>query len=629
MNGTVPPVDTLAPAQLELWLGRHRRAVIAALVFGALFARLLVCLQVAGGPLPRIDELVPASDNHFFDLWGRRIAAGDWIQRTPWHPMPGWMHEVAREALSNDPSLPVTLGLASDLTYDREKMEERLWDHWLGGPTFFQEPAYPYLVGITYLLSGANVWHVFAWQLALGVLGVILVHRLALRMFSETAALAAGILAILAPIPLLYEVTLLRDGPVAVVTLGIALLMLWATEGGRSRWLVLGLAFGAAALLKQSFLFFPLAMGLWRLAGTRTPARDRLAAAGLVTAGMAVALLPAMLRNLVVGVPPLALNGSANAMLAIFHAAGASPYDLTVPHEYVRALVASDGRFLPGIAAAVRTHSSLWGFVALNARKLLYLWHGLDSGNNVDFYVFRQGVPVLAALPATFVTLVPLAGVGLAGREAPKAWPVLVALVASLGTIILAAALGRFRAPIAALLLPLAGAGIVRLGSWISARRWLWTGVAGTATALYLVWATSGPPGREPAMRAHVYARGGAMWQRLGEPAMAVLYLEESLRLEPKTPAIEAQLGQALLAAGDPEEALGHLERASRSMDSPRVRELQARALAAVGRREEALAAARSAQVAGPEGAEARELLERLEHDGLGAAPGARREAKP
>jgi len=623
MNAIASPVDDLVPAKIEVWLGRHRGRVTAALLVGALFVRLLVCLQVAGGPLTRIHELVPDSDYNFFDRWGRHIAAGDWVQRTPWHPMASWMRTVAQDALSRDPSLPVTLGLASDLTYDREAMEERLWDHWLRGPTYFQEPAYPYLVGVTYLLSGRNVWHVFAWQLVLGVLGVILVHRLARRLFSETAALAAGVLAILAPIPLFYEVTLLRDALVVFVTLALALLMDWAPEGGRGRWLILGIAFGAATLVKQSFLAFPVAMGLWRLATVRGPARDRLAVAGLVTAGIAVALLPAVLRNLLVGVQPLALNGSATAMLAVFHSAHASPYDMVIAPEFTRVLMASDGRLFASFVEATRTYASPWGVVALNAKKLFYLWHGLESPNGgVDFYVFRQGVPVLAALPATFVTLVPLAGVGLASRDAPRAWPLLVALSGSVATIIVAAPLSRYRAPIGALLLPLAGAGLVRLASWITARRWLRTGAAAAATTLYLAWATSGPPRREPALRAEKYAHQGVHLFRTGEPVMAAFYLQESLRLEPKVPAVEAHLGQALLSAGDPVGALEHLETASRSLNSRALRELQARALAAVGRREEALAAARSAQASGPEGATARELLERLEHDGLGAAPG-------
>jgi hypothetical protein len=129
----------VAPERVKAWLARHPRRVSAALLGGALFVR-LICLQVGGGPLPRIHAFVVDSDNHFFHEWGRRVAQGEWIQRGPLHPMTVWMRQVAGDALARDPRLPVTLGLAPDLRYDRPAMEEKLWDRWLGGATFYQSP---------------------------------------------------------------------------------------------------------------------------------------------------------------------------------------------------------------------------------------------------------------------------------------------------------------------------------------------------------------------------------------------------------------------------------------------------------------------------------------------------------
>jgi 4-amino-4-deoxy-L-arabinose transferase-like glycosyltransferase len=605
---------------MESRFARHPRRVLAILLGAAVFVRLIYCLQLGAGPLPRVHAFIADSDNHFFDEWGRRIAGGDWLQRAPLHPMASWMRNVAENAMSKDPLLPVKLGLAAGPGYDRAAMETRLWDHWLGGATFFQEPAYPYLVGITYRLAGPRVWHVFAWQLALGVAGVVIVHRLSRRVFSETAAAAAGALAVLAPIPLFYEATLLRDGLVAFATLALALAMHWATSGGRKRWLVLGLAFGAAALVKQSFLFFPVLMGAWRLAAVRARLRDRVIPVLLVAAGMVVGFLPAVLRNLAVGAPAFALNGSAAAMLAIFHTASASPFDLVLGPEFVRVLMATDGHPLASLVEAARTHASVWGMLALDLKKLLYAWHGFESPNNVDFYLFRQGAPLLAALPATFVVLVPLAGIGLATRRAANAWPLLVAILASIPTLVLAAVLSRYRAAIAAALLPLAGAGVVRLVSWVAARRWVATGTAAAAAALYLSWATGTPPGKEPQARAHAYAFIGVDWLALGEPAFAVPYLQESLRLLPGAPTVEARLGQAFLACGDHQRALQYVEAAARSFDSGALRELHARVLAAVGRREEAIAQARAAMTTDPPGEGARVLLDRLERDATSAA---------
>jgi tetratricopeptide (TPR) repeat protein len=415
-------------------------------------------------------------------------------------------------------------------------------------------------------------------------------------------------------------VTLLRDALVAYVTLALALVMHWASAGGRRRWLLLGLAFGAAALVKQSFLFFPAVMAIWRAATVQARPRDRMVATGFVTLGMALALLPVILRNLAVGAPALAMNGSASAMLALYHTANATPFDVVVGPEYPRLLMATEGRFLSSLLEAARTHADAWGILILTLKKLLYTWHGFESPNNVDFYLFRQGAPLIAALPVTFVVLAPLAAIGVAARRGMNSWPIFVAILASVPTLVLGTVLSRYRAPIGAALLPLAGAGVVRLASWISDRRWLRAGAAAGATAIYLAWAMGSPSGKDPGERAHKYAWAGVEAIARGEPAYAVLNLQESIRLEPGSPKVEARLGQALLAAGDPRGALQHVEAAARSFDSSALRELHARVLATVGRREEAIVQARAALSADPERAEVRELLDRLERDAASAA---------
>lgn len=609
-NGSPASVGRWAAAEARL--ARHGGRITAGLVLAAAFVRLILVLQIAGGPLARVHAVVTESDNSFFDAWGRHLAEGDWLQPAPLHPTFEWMRLVADQAVAEDPVL-APAGLPAEGTPARAALQERLWDRWLQGPAFYQEPIYPYLVGLTYRLTGPEVWHVFAWQLALGVLGVVLVHRLARRLFSERAALAAGLLAVLAPVPLYLEVTLLRDALVAYATLGLALAMHWAPEGRRSRWLWLGVAFGAASLVKQTFLIFPLAMGLWRLATVRTPQRQRLAAAGLVAAGMGAALLPAVLRNLAVGAPALTMNGSGAAMLALFHTASANPFDVMVGPEYPRILASTSGSFVASLLESIRSHPGPLGWVRLTAEKLLYAWHGFESPNNVDLYLFRHAAPVLRALPVTFVVLVPLAAVGLATRRARDAWPILVAVAASLPTLALAIVLSRYRAPIALALLPLAGAGVVRLGSWIVGRRAWPLAAAGAASCAYVLWASSGPPGKEPVARAVRYASDGTRVLANREPAFAALYFAESLRLRPDRPKVEALLGEALLAAREPLAALPHLEAASRALDTGATHELHALALVAVGRRDEALAQARAALAAEPGRASARALLQHLQ----------------
>lgn len=526
--------------------------------------------------------------------------------------MASWMPLVAADALKADPSLAARLGLqpGADVTL----VERRLWDRWLGEATFFQEPAYPYLVGLTYWLAGPKPWAVFTWQLALGVAGVLLVHALARRLYSHSAALAAGALAVLAPVPLFYEVVLLRDSLVVFVTLALALLMHWAVEGPRRRWLLLGLAFGLAALVKQTFLALPLLLAGWRLATVRGATRERLAAAGLVIAGMALALSPTVARNLAVGVPALALNGSAGAMLPMFHTSQASPGFIAVGEDYVRSMLAGGGSPLRTLLAAARTHRDAWHFLALELQKVAFTWHGYEAPNNVDFYLFRQGAPLLGALPARLAVLVPLAAIGLV-RGPGRAWPLLLGVAATLAGVVMATALARYRLPVVAALLPLAGAGVVRLGGWIAAFRWRPIALATLATAPYLAWASSEPPGRGPEVRAAEYRRSST-WFGQQDPALGALCLLEASSLVPPTPQLQAKLGEYLLASGDAEGALQHLSAAAAASGAPRIRLLLARALASTGRGAEALIEARAAVAADPATPGGRALLERLEQAG-------------
>jgi 4-amino-4-deoxy-L-arabinose transferase-like glycosyltransferase len=505
-------------------------------------------LQVAAGPLARIHQFWPETDNHFFDAWGRKVAAGDLLQREPWHPTPAWMQLVAASAQKLDPGLLDRLGI--DRAAPDQARAEALWDHWLGGATWFQEPGYPYLVGLTYRLTGGTAWAVFLWQLAAGTLGVLAVWRLGVRVHSQLAGAAAGALAILAPVPLYLEVALLRDAAVAWLGPALALLMAWTVEGGRRRWLLLGLAVGGAALLKQTFLAFPVLMGAWRLAAVRSPWRDRLAAAGLVAAGVALALSPAVARNLAVGVPALAMNGSAAAMLPLNHTASAVPQGVRFDVDYVRALVASDGNLSRALAAALATHPGPGSVLALEGGKLLYAFHGFDVPNNVDLALFRQGSPLVASLPATPVLVMALGLLGLAGLRPGRGWPVLVAVAGSLPALLLATVVGRYRAALVAAMLPLAGVAVAQVVGWLRGRRWVPLTAGALATAAYLAWATGEPPGRGPARRAGEYRGAGEHFAAI-DPAYAALNFAEAVRLAPGDPGLRRRLDEVRRAAGE------------------------------------------------------------------------------
>ncbi|MGC4114312.1 MAG: glycosyltransferase family 39 protein [Myxococcales bacterium] len=509
------PAQQPALAALEAWLARRRFRVGMAIVGAAVFVRLLVCLQLGAGPLPHLHDYLKDSDNRFFEEWASHLAAGDWLQRQPLHPMHKWMQQTALAAAQSDAALPARAGLTPSQAADPERLAWGLWDYWLAGPTWYQEPAYPYLVALTWRLSGPNPWHVYLWQLALGVLTVALVWSLTRKLFGETAGLAAGILAVLAPVPPMLEVSLLRDSLVTFTTALLAWLMPWTVEGNsRRRWFVLGAAFGVAVLVKTTFVFFPVLLILWRLATARTPWAQRLSAAGLAAAGALLALAPAIARNLVVGVQPLGF-ASGSATMALYLTGHATPFEVVPSQLYSDVLVASDGHFLATLVAAARSHPTWSSFLALLGSKLLYVWHGYEGPQNVDLALFRQASSVLAALPVAIPIVVPLACVGAGSR---KAWPAVIAVLAGLPTLLLALVVTRFRAPLLIALMPLAGHGVARIASAVVAKRFVPLGVGIAGAALYFAWASVPPAGLEPAQRASLLCARRKEGARAGRP---------------------------------------------------------------------------------------------------------------
>ncbi|WP_338266127.1 ArnT family glycosyltransferase [Corallococcus caeni] len=567
--------------RLDGFLVRHRRRVLGGLLLLAVFLRVMVGMELAGGPLVRISELVPASDNAFFVTWSQHLAEEDWLQRQPLHPMPPWMRKVAGQVMREHPDVPVRLGLARDKSYDPSAMSVRLWDHWLGGATYFQEPLYPYLLALTRVVAGPSTWSIFAWQGVLGVAMLWLVYLVGRRLLGETVGVVAALLGLgYAPF-IVHEFALLRDSLIVFATMALLWALLEALERGGWRWALFGALCGGAILLKVPFLFFVVLALAGALLSRRCGPRD----ASLALGCMMLAMMPALVRNALVGVPLFRLNGSGNAMLAIFHVKDALPAQFLISKHYADILVQEDGHLLPSLVAAIQTHGSLTHYLLLCVQKLVSLVHGEELPNNVDVNLFLQACGLLRAMPVSFWLLALLGAVGLmatAGRWR-RVWPLYIAIAAGVPTILLASMLARYRLPIAAAMLPLSASGLLALGEWTKTHRWGALATTGLLALLYVPWA----------VREHVIPgteRSAAQYRRLGrlsmdlDPEFAALHFRECLRWNAELADCELGLGQALLQQGQVEEGLAALRQAAAlSQSDPTTRQAAEQLLQAHG----------------------------------------------
>jgi 4-amino-4-deoxy-L-arabinose transferase-like glycosyltransferase len=467
---------------------RHRHAVLALLIVASIATRLIYFLQLNDTPFIQMQQW-RQTDMHYYDGWGRGIAGGDRLSASVRLPMHRWHHEVAGRYFAVHPEAKAALAQEAARAGQGMEADEVLWSHWMGVPKFYQDPLYAYLIAATYTLGPADARFVVAWQMAIGVLTNVLIWLLARRSFGDAVAACAGALAVLCGPLMFYELLLLRDSLIVFTGLGLLWLLDRAiTRDGWTWSALLGMALGAACLLKSTFVLLAGAVVVLVVARARRLERPALVRAAVLAAGLAVALSPWLARNVALGVPPFALASSGPLTFVASNEVRALPdvgfgIDAT---ELAAFLGETDGGWRTAVTRTLAPHT-IGSYAALVWRKWDRLWHWFEVPNNEDFYYMRLQAPVLSWLPVTFWLCSPLAlvGLGLGARRWRTAWSLYLLVAVSAAPLVLFYVLGRFRVALLAAVLPFAALTLVEIGRSLGARRYA-RGLTITAAVLVL-----------------------------------------------------------------------------------------------------------------------------------------------
>jgi hypothetical protein len=372
--------------------------------------------------------------------WARHLSDGDWLNRDTYHPYFSWMREIA----------PL-----------------ETWHRWWGDRRIFhQTPAYPYLLAALTAMSGNSAEFAILVQLLIGALFPAAVFLLARRLFEVRAALvAAAVTALYAPF-IFHQGILLRDWLIPISQTIALLCLIRAQETGLRRlWLGAGIALGFSYLVKPTImLFLPPAM-VWIAWLARADLRSAVLRCALVVLGFVLALSPAILRNLAVGVHPLALSTRAAEPFIIGNAADGDPAGFfLVPPSMKRILEDSDGRLIPTIRATLRTfEGDVPRFLHFQLRKL----KGLVNPYDADL------VPLLRVLPG-YGTVFCLGAVGLLWlrRREPAHWLLYLFLLATCASLWVGPMRARYRLALVPVLTIYGGALLVHIYDLMRHREW-------------------------------------------------------------------------------------------------------------------------------------------------------------
>ena len=194
-------------ATASLWGGRDAAAALA-IFFIALCVRLFYLAEIDEVPF----YLHPIMDAKAYDAWAVRIASGDW----------------------------------------------------LGSDTFYQAPAYPYLLAVIYSAVGHDVHLAHVILMVLGSLSCVLLFLATRMLFFRPAGVAAGILIAFYPVAFFFDGQIGKTG-LALFLMSFLILALCCYQRER-RWgwaLASGAILGLLALTRENALVFVPVVPLW------------------------------------------------------------------------------------------------------------------------------------------------------------------------------------------------------------------------------------------------------------------------------------------------------------------------------------------------------------------------------
>jgi 4-amino-4-deoxy-L-arabinose transferase-like glycosyltransferase len=600
---------------IEAWMRHHRRQMVLALIGLSLLVRAGYYAELSRGPSIAAHRWTE-SDMNFFDRWAHEIVAGDWLTNQELHPVCQWNRDIARIYFREHPEKIAEYLPAGSAAGDDNALSTALWNRWYGGKTFHQEPLYAYAIALTYQMFGQlndnDVRWVFAWQMMLGVLTNLLVYEIARRTFGELAGAIAGLLVVFYSPLFFYELTLLRT--TLLVFLSMALVFLvertlqrqplphgrGSAEGlseprpsgsGGPVYFLTGILFGLAILCQTSMaLFFFGCLGFlaWQY-------RQLAAAAPLwVALGAALAVSPAVLRNLAVGAPPLSLVGNGAEVFALGNDVSADPDRgpvLDVP-RMAHILDVTGAKMLPVAIMSIRSHGTIGSYARLLWKKFAKFWHWYEEPDNQNFYYCQLHSRVLRWAPFTNYLLAPfmLLGLLIAWRDFRRCAPLYILISSGMLLMLVVPAIARYRVQYLAAMIPLAAASLVHMLECIRLRQY--PRLAGLMAALMVVflWTSRPLPASRPAIRATDYiAPYFYYWAPLHNSAVdmadarrAAQIYSDSLRSEPQSVRDDAVLARwyAQVHAALAQDFLNSGDQANAQQQSQRAEELRQAAAA-------------------------------------------------
>ncbi len=431
---------------------------------------------------------------------------------------------------------------------------------------------------------GHDLWAIRIVQALLGSVSCVLIFLAGEKLFSRTAAIAAGLMLAF------YAPAIFFDGVIDKSVLDVFLLsmLVWVLLGAASRrqwrqWLGAGAILALLGLSRENALVLAVVVPIWIVIYfSDQSVKNRAAWVGFFSLGLLLVLIPVGLRNFAVGgefkltTSQLGANffignnpvadGTYGSVRKIIGEPQLEGSDATRLAERETGRKMTPGEvsdfWLQKSWTYIRTEPFQWA--RLLGKKWLMVWNAREVEDSDDFYIYSKWSLVLTILGwiTHFGVLAPLAALGIwvSRRQWRGLW-LLYAMILSLAlSVAIFYIFGRYRFPLVPLLTLFAGAAVAELGNLFRNRgRSLAVAfVVLLASALIVNWPIYGIHGPGSVG----YNNLSNAYYKQGKVTEAINAARQALQVEPDLGVAHYNLGNLYAAQGKFDIAKQYFERA-------------------------------------------------------------------
>lgn len=427
---------------IQNWFESHFRvsAICILILAGAL--RLSLLLELPQMPFNQLYQ-APDLDMNFFDQWGDRIAHGDFLTDTVWHPYHFWHAEISN-----------TLGLQT------EQEGKQKWNTWYGGKTYHQEPLYAQVIGIAKMVASYGRLLVYVLQMILTLVSIWMIMWLGRHYFTALAGIAGGLLFTFYGPALLFDATLIRTSFSTTLVLSCIVVGEQLIAGKQRAWLY-GIIGGAGYLLMTTTVLLWIPVLLRWIYVRRQDIKQLWKVA--IAFSFFISLLLA--RNVIVGAPAFSSSSVGPITYVLSNFPGFKPEMGFIFFAHAGSVMEeSNGKMIPAALNIIGKHNSIWGWVILQFKKLGAVFHWFEVPNNVNTYLATKFSQTLkfTFIPYSFIAALGIVGI-FSNLKNTKTINLHIGIWSQIVVMVVFYVLCRFRVPMVALLCVFAGYALQQL----------------------------------------------------------------------------------------------------------------------------------------------------------------------